>query len=269
MTETALYFAGPRSRLFGVLHEPAPGDRRLPVVFCHPFAEEKLWAHRVFVTMARTLAERGHTVLRFDYMGNGDSEGHFEDASVQTALADIGAAIDLLKERSGQPRVGLLGLRVGATFAALTAEAREDVAALVLWMPVVNGSRYMQDQLRINLTTQLAVYREVQEDREALTRRLRNGETVNIDGYELSLPMFEELSSVQLQSPLRFRGRCLIVQTERRLPARPNVELAALTSGYSATFEVVEEDPFWQEITRFYQDAPKLSSVTLKWLEAA
>jgi len=98
MIETPLFFQGSHSRLFGVLHEPAshaPG--RLPFVFCHPFGEEKLWAHRVFVTFARTLAGRGHVVLRFDYMGNGDSEGPFERSSVSTALDDITVAIDWLQ----------------------------------------------------------------------------------------------------------------------------------------------------------------------------
>jgi uncharacterized protein len=269
MTETPLYFDGPSSRLFGVLHEPAQRRERIPVVFCHPFAEEKLWAHRVFVTFARVLAERGHAVLRFDYMGNGDSEGRFEDTSVHTALADIGAASDLLKARTGQSQLGLLGLRLGATYAALVAEERADIAALMLWAPIVNGSRYMQDLLRINLTTQMAVYREIREDRQALARRLREGATVNIDGYEVSLPLFEELSAVQLRAPQRFGGRCLIVQTERRLPAAPKSELETLTREYNANFEMVEEEPFWQEIARFYQEAPQLSSATLQWMDKA
>ena len=60
--------------LFGVFHRPAAIDTTRPAfVFCHPLAEEKLWAHRVFVSYARHLAAAGYPVLRFDMTGNGDS----------------------------------------------------------------------------------------------------------------------------------------------------------------------------------------------------
>ena len=41
---------------------------------CHPLGEEKLWAHRVFVSLARDLANAGFVVLRFDCRGEGDSD---------------------------------------------------------------------------------------------------------------------------------------------------------------------------------------------------
>lgn len=161
MIETPFFFPGPAASLFGVFHESSSDQpARQPFVFCHPFGEEKLWAHRVFVTFARQLAAAGHPVLRFDYMANGDSDGEFPDFSVRTALADIGCAIDLVRARTSASRVGVLGLRLGATFAARTAAERTDVSTLVLWAPIVDGSRYMQELLRVNLTTQMAVIRK-------------------------------------------------------------------------------------------------------------
>ena len=73
--------------LFGMLHKPA-GSPRLGFVTCHPFAEEKLWSHRVFVSAARALAQAGHAVLRFDFSGAGDSGGSTaESISTRTARA--------------------------------------------------------------------------------------------------------------------------------------------------------------------------------------
>ena len=60
------------SRLFAFAHHPV-GASRGNVVFCHAFAEEKLWSHRVYVTFARELAQAGYGVLRFDMRGEGDS----------------------------------------------------------------------------------------------------------------------------------------------------------------------------------------------------
>ena len=69
MIETPFFFNNKDIQLFGVIHEPAQPVKNLAWVLCHPFAEEKLWSHRVYVNLARTLAKSGYTVLRFDYRG--------------------------------------------------------------------------------------------------------------------------------------------------------------------------------------------------------
>ena len=76
--ETPLFFENGAYRLFGVLHQPAGPPSGAGWVFCHPFAEEKLWTQRVYVSFARMLASRGAWVLRFDAMGNGGTRrcGH-------------------------------------------------------------------------------------------------------------------------------------------------------------------------------------------------
>ena len=268
MQETPFFFDRGPWELFGVYHEPRGARGKLPFVFCHPFGEEKLWAHRVFVSFARELARRGHAVLRFDYGGNGDSGGTFADSSVDSAVADIDAAIVALKARVGCARVGLLGLRFGASLAFRVAARRDDVETLVLWAPVVDGSRYLQELLRINLATQMTVYREVRDDREALVRRLEAGETVNVDGYEMSRDMSRQLSTLSLV--VEGRGPSaptLLVQIERAPNAKPARELETLRSHVSAAdLRVVQEDLFWKEIQRFYDRAPNLFHSTLSWL---
>ncbi len=270
MTENPFFFPHGDLSLFGVLHEAEGTAARLPVVFCHPFAEEKLWTHRMFVSFARELALRGHTVLRFDQAGNGDSEGEFSQSSVSGAVGDLSCAIDRLKEVTGSREVAVLGLRLGATLAALAVEERDDVRALVLWAPVVEGDRYAQDLLRVNLTTQVAVYKEVRQDRAALVQAMRAGEAVNVDGYALACQHYEQLTAIALASaPRRFGRPTLIVHIDRMDGARPTAELKELAGRYAnATLLTVQEEPFWKEIPRFYETAPNLFTATLSWLEA-
>jgi len=52
MTETPFFFPNGNYQLFGVLHEAEAPSKNEGFVFCAPFAEEKLWAHRVFVNFA-------------------------------------------------------------------------------------------------------------------------------------------------------------------------------------------------------------------------
>lgn len=264
--ETPFFLSAPTSELFAVFHRPKPSTK-LPLLLCHPFGEEKLWTHRVFVTFARQLVREGHPVLRFDYRGNGDSPGDFSASSVESMLADVDAAIDWLKERTAQPHVGLLGLRFGATIAAFAAEKRRDVSCLVQWAPIVDGSRYLQELLRINLGTQLAVYREIRIDREELAAALARGESVNVDGYEISQQMAAQLNGLRLDQPKQFAGRCLLIQVDRTVEGKQNQELAALCATYpEASLEIVREEPFWKEIPRLYETAPNLFTSTLRWL---
>jgi exosortase A-associated hydrolase 2 len=267
VSETPHYFRGAAGNIFGVLHEP-DGPGPVPFVFCHAFAEEKLWTHRVLVSFARVLAERGHPVLRFDCMGTGDSEGHFRDSSLETMLADASAAIEHVKARTGSMRVALLGLRLGASLATLVAERRNDIARVVAWAPILNGTQYMQEMLRINLVTQMAVYREAREDRDALVLTLKRGGTVNVDGYQLTGPMFEQVAAMNLLAePRQFAGPVLLAQIERAATV-PAKDLLALHAAYGqANAVVVAEEPFWKEIKRFYGRAPNLFAHTLSWLE--
>jgi pimeloyl-ACP methyl ester carboxylesterase len=101
-------------------------------------------AHRALRQLAARLAKEGTAVLRFDYTGAGDSAGDNEAGDVETWLGDVGAAVDEARRGAGVSRVTLLGLRFGATLAALAAAARDDVERLVLWEPVEQGASYLE-----------------------------------------------------------------------------------------------------------------------------
>jgi exosortase A-associated hydrolase 2 len=256
-------------RIFSVLHRPST-EPRGGFLFCHAFAEEKLWAHRVYVSYARRLASQGWTVLRIDFRGEGDSDRAFEQTDVDTRLEDIRAALDVLRAElpPGAP-LGLLGLRLGATLAAKAASERDSgVTRLILWDPVVKGGPYMQSVLLVNLAYQMALHKKVVEDRKVLVERLQGGGTVNIEGYALSGSFFQQASALDLVEMLsRFRGQGLVVQIgPEDGPVRR--ELADLATGNERlALRRAAEEPFWKEIKTFYQRAERLAGVTDRWLE--
>lgn len=116
------------------------------MLLCSPFGEEASRAHRVFRVLATQLERAGFAALRFDYSGTGDSMGESQDATVDAWLADIGTAAEHLRTRSGAGRIAIVGLRLGATLAAMAA-ARGDARPrhLLLWDPVVDGAAYLRD----------------------------------------------------------------------------------------------------------------------------
>ncbi len=268
MSETPLFFAHNDQRMFAILHAPEVDLKKMGWVFCHPFAEEKLWAHRVYVNLARKLADRGYTVLRFDYRGYGDSEGDFEDFSIDDQLADINRAINLLSEKHPQlESVGLLGLRYGALLAALVAENNEQVNHLVLWDPITDMSSYLQEILRSNLTTQLVMYGKVITNRKELTQQILNNEAVNVDGYNLTRYYYDSANSINLMNDEKtFSGKCQIVQIGRaNQPLKKNIEKFASLYKNVDIFQA-EEEQFWKEIKNFIQRSESLEKHLLTWL---
>lgn len=273
MTDEHAHFGNPfffrngSNRLFGILHAPPDTNTQSTgFVFCHPCFEEKLWAHRVYVGMARKLAWHGYPVLRFDYMGHGDSDGDFEQATVASRLADIACAVETLKQEAGVASVGLLGLRFGATLAALSADALPGIARLVLWDPLVDGAAYMQEVLLSNLATQSAVHQKILHTRDELVAQMEAGGTVNIEGYGLTHAFYAEASGIKLQSPHAFTGPCLIAQIGRA-SQKPKKNLEALSTGYAnAELVLCTEEPFWKEIKPYCPRADDLYQSTIDWL---
>ena len=159
MQRQPLYIGDGADAAFGWLHtdEAAPA-RDCVAVLCAPVGHEYTRAHRTLRHLADRLAGRGIPALRFDYHGIGDSPGTDLDPDrVGRWLADVRAAIARARELTGRPRVCLVGVRLGATLAAMsTWDAPADL--LVLWSPVIKGRAYIRELQAIALTAERAAH---------------------------------------------------------------------------------------------------------------
>ncbi len=272
--EDAFFFDGPNGRLFGVLHRPENACST-GIVFCSAFVEEKLWAHRVFVRFARLLAQKGVAVLRFDYMGTGDSQGESEDATVETHLADIAAAVQELRERGHVRTVGLLGLRFGATLALLAARRPPpSVDFLVLWEPILKGEEYLQKCLRSHLATQMAAYKKILKTRNQILADVAEGRAANIEGYLISPELFRQAQAIDLTGETANGPRqpVLVVAVTPKTGGASSKQLERFFQDRiekrhpCSRFLVAMEEPFWNELKTHYEEAPDLFEKTLAWV---
>ena len=104
-------------------------------VLCHGFLSNK--NSTTNKTLTRLLNEQGLATFRFDFFGQGDSDGPFEKLTTTLALQQAEAALDLVSAR-GYDRIGLVGSSFGGLVAILTAARRRDIACLALKCPVVD-----------------------------------------------------------------------------------------------------------------------------------
>lgn len=135
-------------QLFGWYHAPAKPARAGGVVLCNAFGYEAMCLHRCYRVMAERIAASGLPVLRFDYHGTGDSAGSDQDPErVESWLASIEAAVSELRRRAEVERVSLVGVRLGATLAMLTATERPDpkLVGLALYSPYLTGRMFLRE----------------------------------------------------------------------------------------------------------------------------
>lgn len=126
-------------------HPPIGPLTDLGVVLCPPMGSELMCSYHPLRELARTIADKGIAVFRIDYHGTGDAAGYDDDPDrVQAWLATVDRSIDELR-MLGCARIGLVGLRMGATLAAIVASRREDVACAVLWAPLKSGAAYTRE----------------------------------------------------------------------------------------------------------------------------
>jgi exosortase A-associated hydrolase 2 len=278
MMETPLFLKNKNYNLLGVIHEPEPKKPNEPkkqttgIVFCHPFAEEKLIAHRVMVNLARRLTKEGLYCFRFDYMGHGDSDGNFEDSTIETRLSDIQCAIEFLRKQTDVKRVGLLGVRLGATLAALTCNNISEIDSLILISPIVEGKPYIDQCLRSNLTTQMSTYKKIIKDRKQLISDLMADQTVNIDGYLVTKALYQQIETINLLTkPLGAPPNVLILRVSKKENQPIEDEIAKLYMKYrdqydSAKLLNVKEDLFWTDTKIYNPQAKNVQESVVNWL---
>jgi dienelactone hydrolase len=130
---------GPDQRLMGILttaREPRPGAPH--VVLVNAGIVHRVGPNRIYVDVARALAARGFSVLRFDLSGLGDSAPVATSASLSdAAVADVRLALDFLEGTRQATTFVIAGLCLGANYSFLTALADERVTGLMVLDPTV------------------------------------------------------------------------------------------------------------------------------------
>jgi len=93
--ERQVFFINEGQRLYGMVHSSEGEGIRPGVVLYHGFTGHKMETHCIFVKLARELAAAGLHVLRFDFRGSGESEGRFEDMTLDSEISDARAALEI------------------------------------------------------------------------------------------------------------------------------------------------------------------------------
>ena len=218
--------------LVGILHLPEREPARVGVVVIVGGPQYRVGSHRQFVLMARSLAQSGYAVLRFDYRGMGDSDG--EMRTFESVASDVRAAIDeLLRRVPSLTGVALWGLCDAASVSLMYCTQDARVKGVAIANPWVRsqagqaqsyikhyyGQRLLQRSFwakaltgKLNITASLSDFLRKLWSSRAAGRSAAQGGT------------FIERMRYGLQ---KFSGPTLILMSERDLTAQEFRDLSA------------------------------------------
>lgn len=234
------FFGSSGRQLFGMYHPPrGTTTRTTGVVLCYPFGQEYMRAHRAFRQLANLLTKAGFPVLRFDYSGSGDSAGASDAASLAQWQDDIATAMEELRDTAEVQRVALVGLRLGAALALRAAAARDDVTAVVLWDPVVDGRGYV---------TELEALAEV----PVAARGNDEEEAWGVMGFPVTPAFRRELVALDLRTEASavVPKRALVIAAAARAQDAA-LDEALRAAGAATTYRVLPSEGSWGEVDNY------------------
>ncbi len=128
---------GGSTRLVGVVTESRrPTPPELAAIFLNAGVIHRIGPSRLYVRLARRLAEAGWTAVRFDHSGIGDSPARRDGLPFeQSAIVEAREVMDAIEQTKGVHRFVLIGLCSGAVTAVEAASADPRVAGAVLINP--------------------------------------------------------------------------------------------------------------------------------------
>jgi pimeloyl-ACP methyl ester carboxylesterase len=230
---------------------------------------------RAFVVLARALAERGRTVVRFDFSGIGDSDAR-EDAlpPLESCMSDIKVMLDWLESVRQVKRFILLGLCSGADHAVIYAGSDSRVAGAALLDPSIPPTRRYYMHYLSRRLMRLRSWHNFLTGRGRFSRMIRKKLPGSRGRGEVEVPNLDDERIREFLRGVYARAvankiQLLTVLTgvdtrqsyqEQILDAFPELPLGPLLQS-----EFLEE---CDHLFLFEDDRKRLNSIILNWIEA-
>jgi uncharacterized protein len=167
------------------------------IIICHGFIGSRIGVNRLFVKTSEEISSHDAIVVRFDYIGCGESEGTYGDNGLDDLINQTISVIDfsLKIEQVNTDQLLLIGHSLGGAVALLTAVADQRVKKLVLWSAVANPYRDI-----LNIVGKECI------------QKFQESPVMDYLGYSFSKEFFQSLAKYQpLQELAKFHGDVLVV----------------------------------------------------------
>lgn len=138
-----------QDHIMGIINIPENGIKKHIVIMCYGFNGYRSDVHRIAVKLGDYLELKSIPLVRFDYRGQGLSEGEMNDVTLESRVNDVCSVIQFVQGcfNDEHVKITLIGFSDGARIASLVANTI-DVQNVILWNPIfeTKNSSYSQKE---------------------------------------------------------------------------------------------------------------------------
>jgi dienelactone hydrolase len=237
------FFDAQDRALYGFFHAAEGPPRDAAVLLAQPIGHDYNRSHRAFKHLAQALAAAGFAVLRFDFFGQGDSEGTPGSASLERWSVDLAAAARELRSRSRTSRLHAAGRGLGGALLALHGARVAPFERLALWDTVDSGAAHI-DEL-------VAAQRQVERTVAAKwTSAARDAGAMEILGHRFGAGAIAGIRALDAGAPSPAPAAAVVVIATGAAPPAERVGSTWRAAGTPVAYEHlplpagVADDPF-------------------------
>lgn len=215
--------------------------------------------------LGQQLASCGIAVMRFHYVGEGNSDGVRADMTFASLCENTEAVVDHGRSL-GFSDFAFIGSRIGAAVAARTA-ASNSTTPLAMWEPVSDPRRYMTEGHRAQRMSQLA--QESASEATDWRADLAEHGVTDILGYDIHREFVDSFEGVDLVSMLEgHTGPVLIARFRSAAKTRDKLADDLLAQGLAVDRVFVDvTEPWWFD-RETDPDSGDLLPATAQWIES-
>ena len=114
----------------------------------------------------------------------------------------------------------------------------------------------------------MSIYKKIKHNRENLIKMIQEGQLVNIDGYEISKKLYDQIIKIDLLNSVKqFPNKVLIAQINKKnVIIDKNFERLKILYRNCKVI-IAKEDEFWREIKNVYSKAENLYQSSVQYLK--
>jgi pimeloyl-ACP methyl ester carboxylesterase len=227
-----LFIDSADGRLYAVHYQSRSVRNEHAILIAHSLGHEYTRGHRNLQQLAVALCGRGFDVIRFDYLGTGDSEGLCEEVNAETMGRDLMSVRRYIIDQTHVRKVSLVGLRVGATVAT---HFRDAFRYMVLWDPVPSGRFFLEllDRFHLHALTAEIRFNRIRTDTDEKQR------------YGLRMNERKRASFTELKINASAQGCDIVLSKDEADPVYD--DMAANNRIHRVGDEIIWNDPLFAE----------------------
>ena len=130
--------------LRGLLSTPDNGKYKNLIPMFHGFTGHKNEHAYLFKQLTEQFVELGYATIRFDFSGNGDSDGHFEEMTFYTLMDEAKAIMEYAYNLSGKKLISL-GFSMGGCINSLISHQMKDMVERIV---LISAAGTMNDNAK-------------------------------------------------------------------------------------------------------------------------